>query len=348
MKIISSILLICVLICNYAVANDSHVYSVEDCSTNSATISLGGEVHFQRDDPVGKESGPVEASSSSQTLTCGNLDSGSDRDLYFNFKAKPTLGIAGDDGIFKNALTGVGIKYYLVVENFTGFQTCDLEHQDQNYVKSNAYTKVRCHVLTNTQHSSVTVDIKTVLVKIEPSISSGTLTGEPSVIDAQYEINNYPTLFDMPDINIVSTTYVFTDKCSLNNNAMIFDIGDVSASEFSNQIGFTPGQKALQNLNLDCDANVNVNITLNGTKNPDVSDLSVLSLNNQGQNGVADGIGIQFLYNDIPLELNKLLNLKRSAGGRESFPLTARYYQTKTTVKPGTANATATLDITYQ
>ncbi|WP_256937857.1 hypothetical protein, partial [Enterobacter chuandaensis] len=30
------------------------------------------------------------------------------------------------------------------------------------------------------------------------------------------------------------------------------------------------------------------------------------------------------------------------------FPLTARYYQTQTTVEPGTANASATLNLTYQ
>jgi type 1 fimbria pilin len=43
-----------------------------------------------------------------------------------------------------------------------------------------------------------------------------------------------------------------------------------------------------------------------------------------------------------------MLNLKNSAGGQETFPITARYIQTKDKVTAGSANATATLNITYQ
>ncbi|MDU7775121.1 MAG: fimbrial protein, partial [Citrobacter sp.] len=92
----------------------------------------------------------------------------------------------------------------------------------------------------------------------------------------------------------------------------------------------------------------NINVTLTGTQNPDTTDDSVLELSNQGDDKVAAGIGVQLLYNDTPLELNKMLNLKRSAGGQEPFPITARYIQTKDKVRAGQANATATLNLTYQ
>lgn len=75
---------------------------------------------------------------------------------------------------------------------------------------------------------------------------------------------------------------------------------------------------------------------------------SVLALTGQGSETVADGVGVQLLYNNAPVQLNNRLMLKQSSDGTESLPITARYYQTKPVVKAGEANATATLDMTYQ
>ncbi|WP_262822954.1 fimbrial protein [Enterobacter quasiroggenkampii] len=348
MKFFVSIFIALLLISNFAVASDTDIASAEDCSTNGVTVSLSGEVHFQRDAPVGQESEPIASGSSSQTLTCGNISTTADHDVYYEFKANSQLGIAGNDGVFKTNLSGVGVKYYLVISNFSGFTSCNYTNTSQNYVLSSGYTRIICHMLHDSSQAAVTVTVKSVLVKLEPLITSGVLTGVPSNIDVRYELNYDSTSYDRADISVVSNTNVLSDKCLLSNNLMAFDIGDIGADSFTNQIGFIPGKQALQNLHLSCDADANINITLKGIQNTDVSDPSVLSLTDQGKSGVADGIGIQLVYNDVPLELNKILTLKRSSGGQETFPLTARYYQTKTKVKPGIANAAATLDITYQ
>ena len=52
----------------------------------------------------------------------------------------------------------------------------------------------------------------------------------------------------------------------------------------------------------------------------------------------------------LPLKLDNNIVLKTSAGGQEFPPgtFTARYFQTKDNVTAGSANATATLNITYQ
>lgn len=71
-------------------------------------------------------------------------------------------------------------------------------------------------------------------------------------------------------------------------------------------------------------------------------------INRSGNAGTAKGVGVQLLYNGSPLVMNGRLLLKQSAGGQETLPLTARYYQTLTTVESGSANASATLTITYQ
>lgn len=142
---------------------------------------------------------------------------------------------------------------------------------------------------------------------------------------------------------------VTTLACNITTPSLNFPIGDISAENFRGGIGSIPaGTEVIRNLGLDCDAGANINVSLQGTQNPDVSNTSVLSLSGQGSTGVAQGVGVQLLYNGAPLELNKRLLLKTSGGGKETFPVTARYYQTKTTVIPGKANTSATLDLTYQ
>ncbi|MNN34232.1 Fimbrial protein [compost metagenome] len=50
----------------------------------------------------------------------------------------------------------------------------------------------------------------------------------------------------------------------------------------------------------------------------------------------------------MPLKLNNNILLKTSAGGQETLPFSARYYQTQTAIGAGLANSSATLNITYQ
>lgn len=137
--------------------------------------------------------------------------------------------------------------------------------------------------------------------------------------------------------------------CSIRTPGLTFPIGNISASSFGSTVGTVPsGAQNTQSLGLDCDAGANINVTLQGTQNPDVSTTSVLALTGQGNSDVAQGVGVELLYNGTPLVLNNRIVLKQSAGGQETFPITARYYQTKTSVSTGKANAAATLDLTYQ
>lgn len=137
--------------------------------------------------------------------------------------------------------------------------------------------------------------------------------------------------------------------CSPTTQNLSFPIGNVPATNFSTTPGTIPaGGQTTQNLGLSCDTGANINVSLSGTQNPDIANNSVLALTGQGSAGVASGVGVQILYNGTPLQLNNRIVLKQSSGGQETFPLTARYYQTKTAVTTGSANTSATLSITYQ
>lgn len=149
-------------------------------------------------------------------------------------------------------------------------------------------------------------------------------------------------------LNLASPVQVTKIACVVTTaNTLSFPMGEVQASQFIAE-GTLSQETATANLNLNCDEEANIKITLEGLQNADTTNTSILALSNQGETGVAEGIGVQLLYNGTPLKLNERLTLKKSAGGQESFPFTARYIQTKDNVHAGRANATATLHITYQ
>lgn len=134
--------------------------------------------------------------------------------------------------------------------------------------------------------------------------------------------------------------------CSINTPQIQVPLDDVIAGSLTS-IGTTAKPKTF-NLGLSCDAGARVNVKMTGTQNSDSSANGVLQLSGAGSAGVATGVGIQILYNNSPLKLNKNIVLKTSPGGQETFPFVAQYYQTKSTVTTGDANATATLNLTYQ
>lgn len=136
--------------------------------------------------------------------------------------------------------------------------------------------------------------------------------------------------------------------CRVVTPSLSFPIGDILASSFGNSVGTIPaGAERTLNLGLDCDPNIYVEMQFTGTQNPDISDNSILALNNHGSPGTASGVGVQLLYNGEPLPLNGYIEAD-TIGGMETFPLTARYYQTKPVVTTGNASASATMTITYQ
>lgn len=146
--------------------------------------------------------------------------------------------------------------------------------------------------------------------------------------------------FDMGNSNIIPVA------CSINTPNILVPLDNVLASDLT-AVG-TTAKPQVFNVGLDCDAGARVNAQLTGTSNTDTDAPGVLQLSNAGGANVATGVGIQILYNNAPVVLNQNVVLKTSNGGQESFPFTAQYYQTKTAVTSGSANATATLILTYQ
>lgn len=129
-----------------------------------------------------------------------------------------------------------------------------------------------------------------------------------------------------------------------NLNVPMDGIYSTSLSGINSTAGDTPFT-----VGLTCDKWAKITGSLSFTQNADTANNSVIALTGAGSTGVAKGVGIQLLYNDSPLSRNTNVVLKTSAGGVE-FPagaFTSRYFQTQGTVLPGSANATATLNLTF-
>lgn len=144
----------------------------------------------------------------------------------------------------------------------------------------------------------------------------------------------------------ISAVTIVSAACSISTPKVNVPLDDVLAGSLTS-MGSTAKPKAF-NVGLDCNAGARVNAMLTGVQNTDNSADGVLQLTNAGSEGVATGVGIQILYNNAPMALNNNIVLKTSVGGQEMLPFTAQYYQTKNSVTSGSANATATLNLTYQ
>jgi type 1 fimbria pilin len=281
-----------------------------------ASASIG-DVEVQRDTPVGTVLKTVTVNFPYVGVACDDGTEG--RFVVKTFTTPSAL-----DKVFDTNIPGIGIRQS-VYYGTAPFET---------YSNNSTYMRIEW--------------VKIELVKTGTAEVSGYLTQGPifdwSIGDGEGAAATFPVV----RINLVSG-YIGTKACSIQSGGTLsFPIGNVPAEQFR-QIGTVSNETVKADLSLSCNNNTNVNVTLNGEQNPETSDASVLALSGQGSESVAKGIGVQLLYNGAPLKLNEMLKFETTESNAiVTYPLTARYIQTEDKIKAGSANATATLNLTYQ
>ena len=300
-------------------------YTNAVCVTGTKNLSTitAGDMIVQRDAPIGTIIGSFRTTQIQQIMA--NCYTSGTRWAYFDYMGA----VAVSPGLYQTNLPGVGVYLELADTHARSF----LNPVSTATIGLEATTKSVVWVWPGG-------DSNLVFVKTG-DITSGIL--QPGVV--MHHITDDGGTIRQIDFAGGSVTQV---ACSIRTPNMVFPLGDVPVSTFGNTVGFVPNVSSTQNLGLDCDAGANINVALNATQNPDSADPSVLALNNQGGTDTADGVGVQLLYNDMPLVLNDRIVLNNTAGGVETFPLKARYIQTKTAVTAGDASTSATLQLTYQ
>lgn len=316
MKFIQAILLLCLLTgWNNSVRAGSCTTIIPQISTLSV-----GTINVQRDAPVG-----TVVFSGAATYT-GSYLTGCSNPLMLGFSMRynnATLSSYGNH-VYNTNISGIGIRF-----------------SSNNYFENPTNT-----FSYNAQTSYVDWYGGRVELVVTGQVSSGALT--PGVIGVVTLQGSDGVYRDGLTTQLTSGT-INALACSITTPQLTFSIGDISTSAFGTAIGTTPtGAQNTQNLGLTCTPGTNISVSLGGIQNPDSTNTSVMALTGQGMTGTAKGVGVQLLYNGTPLVLNSRLLLKQSSGGLETLPLTARYYQTLTSVESGAANASATLNLTYQ
>lgn len=315
MKFIQAILLICLL----TAWNSVHAGTCTTITPQMSTLSVG-TINVQRDAPVGT------VIFSGAAFYTGSYLTGCSNPLMLGFSMRynnATLSSYGNH-VYNTNISGIGIRF-----------------SSNNYFENPANT-----FSYNAQTSYVDWYGGKIELVVTGPVSSGALT--PGVIGVVTLQGSDGVYRDGLTTQLTSGT-INALACSITTPQLTFPIGDISASAFGTAIGTTPtGAQNTQNLGLACTPGTNISVSLGGIQNPDSSNTSVMALTGQGMTGTAKGVGVQLLYNGTPLVLNSRLLLKQSSGGQETLPLTARYYQTLTTVESGSANASATLNLTYQ
>ncbi|MGQ4695145.1 spore coat protein U domain-containing protein [Enterobacter asburiae] len=277
-----------------------------------------GDVEVQRDTPVGTVLKTITVNFPAVGVIC---DAGTEG----RFTPKTFTTPSALDNVFDTNIPGVGIRQILY------YGTVPFEH----YTSSNiGYQRIEW--------------VKIELVKTGTAAVSGYLTQGPIFDWSVGEGEGAAATFPVVRINLTSG-YIGTKACSIQSGGTLsFPIGNVPAEQFR-QIGTVSNETVKADISLSCNNNTNVNVTLNGEQNPETSDASVLALSGQGSESVAKGIGVQLLYNGAPLKLNEMLKFETTESNAiVTYPLTARYIQTEDKIKAGSANATATLNLTYQ
>lgn len=179
------------------------------------------------------------------------------------------------------------------------------------------------------------------LVKIAPVTGSGPITTgaiSQALVSGQTQVMNY---------TLASGT-VQTVACSVTNSNIIVNMGRTKNTEFSGA-GSTAGDVAFA-INLNCDAATNINLTLEpGSAGAADASHGVLNIDPADAGQTASGVGVQILHNDIPVALGEMLKIATTrTDGIFAIALKARYYQTRSDITPGRANANATFTTTYQ
>lgn len=320
--------------------NTSALAISASCKSTGGSYVYNGSVKYQRDDTsingytgVGNPSGQVWA------MSCTG-DTTADRDVYWTMVVNSSP-VAGYTDVYPTNLPGIGVRYDFAL-NSGSF--CPINFNDHIANSKRTYT---CHLLQNTSQA-FSLGASLEFVKIKPNLSSGVVTSIPTVT-SYYELNGQSGQGYLNTVWAGSGSFVVTVMaCSITTPNVTVALDPVLDSSFSG-INSTKGAKNFT-IGLQCDAGARINASVSFTKNTDTSNSSVIKLSGAGNPGVATGVGIQLLYGGTLLRNNTNVVLKTSTGGQE-FPagsFTARYFQTKSTVTPGDANASATLNLTYQ
>jgi len=174
------------------------------------------------------------------------------------------------------------------------------------------------------------------LVRTAATVGSGRVRG-PTLRGEFNTSGNTVAIYWQWDIT--GSPPITVPTCSVQGTTIA--LGNVSTNTMT-AVGSTSPTSATSNLRLTCSNNPAVDMRL--TTAPIGGTPNVLAIS--GGSGAASGIGVQLIYNNAVLAYNTNYRVSNAAGPSLQIPLAARYYRTGA-MRPGTANGSAVVQLTY-
>ncbi|UNC52645.1 fimbrial protein [Enterobacter huaxiensis] len=209
------------------------------------------------------------------------------------------------------------------------------------YVNDTTYNQSRANINSDRKTGLASYNVE--LVKTGPitggELTSGWLLRTVSAISAS-------TQYTMSRLYIGGGTIV-SQSCKVDNNVINVTMNDVMDTDF-NGLGSTTPEVSF-NIPLQCEASQKVTVKLSaGASGGFDSAKGILNLDTVSDSTVAEGVGLQILFNNNPVPFETDLSVGTSTVGAYNIPFTARYYQTGAKVSAGIANASASVLLTYE
>lgn len=296
--------------CSYGTNNTAKTYY-------SGSFSVG-TVYTQRDAPVGTIlATAVDPGTTTPIAGCSSAYT------YNGFMKRFTTLSSYGNAVYDTGIDGVGIKIAISGRSGGPFQESVSANEYKNYVESKLY-----------------------LVKT----ASGA-TGAGTIVSGQvFQANVY----EVAGTNTIASVFRLTDTativpvaCSVTQSTINVAMGDVKKNTFTGP-GSTSAAQSFS-IPLNCDSNTKINLTLDaGSAGSYDSSNGILNLDSSDSES-ASGVGLQILYNSSPVALGTAFSIgTATSDGVYTIPMTARYYQTASSVTAGAANASATFTMTYK
>ncbi|HFK3785172.1 TPA: fimbrial protein [Klebsiella oxytoca] len=314
-----------------------------DCTTTTPSTTVSPQnITLSSDLPVGAVIGTQLVTPTINAFSCYNSSDGVISNQTFGVMANGTFdSMVNGRRVYKTNVAGIG---YAISGSTIKCAGGSAAVTGSNTIQGDVNTAKLCGnssgMISPTLNGTVTVTF----YKTATETGSGTIMAQ--TVAALVLLNN-AVLWLYPEAEVsINAFTVTTPACKLTTASIPVDMREVDKSAFKGA-GTTPGDAYTQsfNLPLTCNAGTQVRVKMEGN----VFDASRGVINTTGGNNAATGVGIQLLYNDLPMMLGSDVPVGlSSAGGGFSVPLKARYYQTGDKITTGTANGVLSFTMTYQ
>ena len=293
--------------------------------------------------------------------------------IYAQFKwASSMVGSHTSDHIYTTSVPGIGIRIKVwlnVTGQMEGYNTQIKPDYSEHYIGDANFLLGQGSLFYFYNHSHYNPVYQLQLIATGGAIASGSaLTlGNPT---STVSIKDGDGTMAASSLRVTGSTQIqlVPMGCDVDVTSLLFQMGNVSASEFNKA---TKVGSAQQNLTLTCEPGTNVTLKDSASSaQGDSPDNSVISRG--WAPDAATGVGVQLNLNGKALPLNTDLTLFSSsrttvlnsgaeascrvfsnpanpggASGTERLSFTTNYYKTGSEVKAGQANANGTLNFTY-